>query len=163
MKKDGFSWWIKRIEHCAKLYDVVRIDHFRAFSAYYSIPYGDENAVREERKKCCGKELFDTLKEKLGSLNIIAEDLGTIDDDVRKLLNYVGFPGMKVLQFAFDTESESCYLPHNIGKNCVVYTGTHDNTTIKEWYKNLNLDDKIMCVNYINNKYTKNSHKFFLL
>lgn len=129
MKKDGFSWWIKRIEHCAKLYDVVRIDHFRAFSAYYSIPYGDENAVRGVWKKCCGKELFDTLKKKLGSLNIIAEDLGTIDDDVRKLLNYVGFPGMKVLQFAFDTESESCYLPHNIGKNCVVYTGTHDNDT----------------------------------
>ena len=130
MKKDGFSWWIKRIEHCSKLFDVVRIDHFRAFSAYYSIPYGDENAKRGVWKECPGKELFDALKNKLGKLNIIAEDLGTIDDDVRKLLKYTGFPGMKVLQFAFDPESESSYLPHNIDKNCVVYTGTHDNNTI---------------------------------
>ena len=137
MQKDGFSWWIKRIKHCSKLFDVVRIDHFRAFSAYYSIPYGDENAKNGAWKKCPGKALFDTLKEKLGKLNIIAEDLGTIDDDVRALLKYTGFPGMKVLQFAFDPESESSYLPHNIDKNCVVYTGTHDNDTIVGFMKSI--------------------------
>ncbi len=129
MQKDGFNWWIKRIAHCSKLYDFVRIDHFRAFSAYYSIPFGDETAKNGVWKKAPGKELFDTVKNNLGKLNIIAEDLGTIDEDVRKLLKLTGFPGMKVLQFAFSPESESSYLPHNIGKNCVVYTGTHDNDT----------------------------------
>ncbi len=137
MKKDGFSWWTNRIKHCAELFDVVRIDHFRAFSAYYSIPYGDENAKRGVWKKCPGKELFDTLHKPLGKLNIIAEDLGTIDDDVRALLKYTGFPGMKVLQFAFEPGYESSYLPHNIDKNCVVYTGTHDNDTAIGYMKGL--------------------------
>lgn len=130
MKKDNFDWWIKRIDYCTKLYDVVRIDHFRAFSAYYSIPYGDQTAINGVWKKGPGRKLFDEIKNRLGKLNIIAEDLGTIDDDVRKLLKYTSFPGMKVLQFAFDTSSESSYLPHNINdKNCIVYTGTHDNDT----------------------------------
>ena len=137
MKKDGFSWWINRIRHCADLFDVVRIDHFRAFSAYYSIPYGDKNAKNGKWVKCPGRELFDTLNNKLGKLNIIAEDLGTIDDDVRALLKYTGFPGMKVLQFAFDPGYESSYLPHNIDKNCVVYTGTHDNDTAIGYMKGL--------------------------
>ena len=130
MKKDNYSWWIKRIDYCTKIYDVVRIDHFRAFSAYYSIPYGDKTAVNGKWIKGPGRKLFDTIQEKLGKLNIIAEDLGTIDEDVRKLLKYTRFPGMKVLQFAFSTDSESSYLPQNItDKNCVVYTGTHDNDT----------------------------------
>ncbi|MBQ1988501.1 MAG: 4-alpha-glucanotransferase [Clostridia bacterium] len=130
MKKDNYSWWIKRIDYCTKIYDVVRIDHFRAFSAYYSIPYGDKTAVNGKWIKGPGRKLFDTIEEKLGKLNIIAEDLGTIDEDVRELLKYTRFPGMKVLQFAFSTDSESSYLPHNItDKNCVVYTGTHDNDT----------------------------------
>ncbi len=129
MEKDGFSWWINRIGYCSKLYDVVRIDHFRAFSAYFSIPYGDETAVGGKWVNCPGEALFKRLEDKLGELNIIAEDLGTIDDDVRALLSKTGFPGMKVLQFAFDPDTESSYLPHNIGKNCVVYTGTHDNDT----------------------------------
>ena len=137
MKKDGFSWWLRRISHCAELFDVVRIDHFRAFSAYYSIPYGDKTAKNGRWIKCPGKELFVTLKDKLGELNIIAEDLGTIDDDVRGLLKFTGFPGMKVLQFAFDPQSESSYLPHNIDKNCVVYTGTHDNDTAIGYMKGL--------------------------
>ena len=137
MLKDGFSWWINRIGHCAKLFDVVRIDHFRAFSAYYSIPYGDKDAKRGKWVKCPGKELFDTLNSKLGKLNIIAEDLGTIDDDVRALLKYTEFPGMKVLQFAFEPGYESSYLPHNIDKNCVVYTGTHDNDTAIGYMKGL--------------------------
>ena len=129
MKKNGFLWWIRRLKYCLELYDVVRIDHFRAFSAYFSIPYGDDTAVNGKWKKGPGKALFDEMKKRFGTLNIIAEDLGTIDEDVRKLLKYTNFPGMKVLQFAFQPESESSYLPHNIIKNCVVYTGTHDNDT----------------------------------
>lgn len=129
MQKNNFEWWTKRVEHCSKLYDLVRIDHFRAFSAYYSIPFGDETAQNGVWKKAPGNELFETLKKILSQLNIIAEDLGTIDDDVRTLLKETDFPGMKVLQFAFSPESESSYLPHNIVKNCVVYTGTHDNDT----------------------------------
>lgn len=135
MKEDGFDWWLKRIGYSAKLYDIIRIDHFRAFSAYYSIPYGDETAANGKWVKGPGKSFFDVAEKKLGKLNIIAEDLGTIDEPVRKLLKYTGFPGMKVLQFAFDPESESSYLPHNIIKNCVVYTGTHDNDTIIGYMK----------------------------
>ncbi len=129
MKQDGFSWWIKRVGYLSRLYDVVRIDHFRAFSAYFGIPYGDKTAKNGKWYKCYGRQLFSLLNKTYGKLNIIAEDLGTIDDDVRKLLKFTGFPGMKVLQFAFDPDSESSYLPHNITKNCVVYTGTHDNDT----------------------------------
>lgn len=129
MKKDGYSWWLKRIEFCTALYDVVRIDHFRAFSAYFSIPYGDKDAKNGKWKKGPGKLLFETFNKRFGTLNIIAEDLGTIDDDVRKLLKFTGYPGMKVLQFAFSPDSESSYLPHNVTPNCVLYTGTHDNDT----------------------------------
>lgn len=135
MKEDGFDWWLKRIGYSAKLYDIIRIDHFRAFSAYYSIPYGDETAVNGKWVKGVGAKFFEVAGEKLGRLNIIAEDLGTIDEPVRRLLKKTGFPGMKVLQFAFDPESESSYLPHNIIKNCVVYTGTHDNDTIIGYMK----------------------------
>lgn len=129
MEKNDFNWWIKRLSFATGLYDVVRIDHFRAFSAYFSIPYGNKTAKNGKWVKCPGKKLFETVKNKLGEQRIIAEDLGTIDDDVRELLSYTKFPGMKVLQFAFSPQSESSYLPHNIGKNCVVYTGTHDNDT----------------------------------
>jgi len=107
----------------------VRIDHFRAFSAYFSIPAGDETAKNGKWVKGPGRAIFEQFSKTLGKLNIIAEDLGTIDEPVRKLLKFTGFPGMKVLQFAFDPENESSYLPHNIDKNCVVYTGTHDNDT----------------------------------
>ena len=129
MKADGYSWWCERISNALKVYDTVRIDHFRAFSAYFSIPAGDETAKNGKWIKGPGRAIFEQFSKKLGKLNIIAEDLGTIDEPVRKLLKFTGFPGMKVLQFAFDIESESSYLPHNIGKNCVVYTGTHDNDT----------------------------------
>ena len=129
MKADGYSWWTERISNALKVYDTVRIDHFRAFSAYFSIPAGDETAKNGKWVKGPGRAIFEQFSKTLGKLNIIAEDLGTIDEPVRKLLKFTGFPGMKVLQFAFDPESESSYLPHNIDKNCVVYTGTHDNDT----------------------------------
>lgn len=136
MEKNGYSWWIKRIGFATKLYDVVRIDHFRAFSAYFSIPYGDENAKGGEWVKGPGKKLFTAINNALGKPDIIAEDLGTIDEDVRDLLKFTGFPGMKVLQFAFSPDCESSYLPHNIPKNCVVYTGTHDNDTAMGYIEN---------------------------
>ena len=149
MKSDNFTWWINRIQFSTRLYDVIRIDHFRAFSAYYSIPNGEKTAKNGKWIKGPGEEIFDALEKTLGKLNIIAEDLGTIDDDVKKLLGYTGFPGMKVLQFAFDTNSESSYLPHNIEKNCVVYTGTHDNDTIIGYMKNASEKEINFVKNYL--------------
>ena len=141
MKKNNYDWWICRIGFCTKLYDVVRIDHFRAFSAYFSIPYGDVNAKNGKWKKGPAQDLFKTINEKLGQLNIIAEDLGSIDDDVRELLKFTGYPGMKVLQFAFSCNTESSYLPHNVIKNCVLYTGTHDNDTAIGYLKEAQQDE----------------------
>ena len=133
-KKTGYAWWIKRIRHCFQLYDVVRIDHFRGFDEYYAIPYGDKTAENGRWMPGPGMELFHVIKERLGDLKIIAEDLGFLTDSVRKLLADSGYPGMKVLQFAFDTREPGNYLPHTYPRDCVVYTGTHDNTTTRAWY-----------------------------
>lgn len=134
MRSDGYKWWKKRLSFALEIYDVVRIDHFRAFEAYYAIPAKDENAKNGRWIKGPGIELFEELKKEFsGELPIIAEDLGFLTPEVHKLLADSGFPGMKVLQFAFDTREESDYLPHNYTKNCVVYTGTHDNDTINGW------------------------------
>ena len=133
-KKTEYNWWIKRIRHCLKLYDVVRIDHFRGFDEYYSIPYGNETAVDGTWMPGPGMDLFRTIEEKLGKLNIIAEDLGFLTESVLQMLSDSGFPGMKVVQFAFDPNGGSAYLPHNYPENSVVYTGTHDNDTTRGWY-----------------------------
>lgn len=133
-KKTGYEWWIRRIEYCFKLYDVVRIDHFRGFDEYYSIPYGEETAVNGKWMPGPGMELFRAVEGKLGRPEIIAEDLGFLTPSVYKLLEDSGFPGMKVLQFAFDSRDSDTYLPHTYPRNCVVYTGTHDNDTTKGWY-----------------------------
>lgn len=134
MKKDGFSWWKRYLGSALKKYDTVRIDHFRGFESYYAIPYGDENAKNGKWQKGPDIALFDALKEEFGEdLPIIAEDLGYLTPAVLKMLKATGFPGMKVLQFAFDPSLESNYLPHKFDKNCVVYTGTHDNDTILGW------------------------------
>lgn len=154
-KETNYSWWIKRIAYCFKLYDVVRIDHFRGFDEYYSIPYGDKDALNGRWEKGPGIDLFNSLKENLGELDIIAEDLGFLTDSVRKLLSDTGYPGMKILQFAFDSREESDYLPHNYDRNCVVYTGTHDNNTIRGWYNEVCNADKNMSINYMNNKNTR--------
>ena len=133
MKKDGYAWWTARIKHMSELFDIVRIDHFRGFAGYYAIPAGDDTAKNGVWKKGPGLDLFKTMEEKLGKLNIIVEDLGTLTPDVLQLVEDVGFPGMKVLQFAFDCKNDSGYLPHNHIKNSIVYTGTHDNDTILGW------------------------------
>lgn len=154
-KKTKYEWWIKRINHCFKLYDVVRVDHFRGFDEYYSIPYGAKNAIKGQWKKGPGFSLFKALNQELGDLEIIAEDLGFVTDSVRSLLKQTGYPGMKVLQFAFDSREESDYLPHNYDKNCIVYTGTHDNDTLLGWYGTISKPDKELSIAYLNNTDTK--------
>ena len=135
MKKDNYSWWTKRIKAMASLYDIVRIDHFRGFDSYYAIPAKDDTAKNGKWKEGPGMDLFNVLEKKLGKLPIIVEDLGFLTPSVRKLLKDSGFPGMKVIQFAFDSREDSDYLPHNYPKHCVVYTGTHDNDTVMGWMK----------------------------
>ena len=141
-KKTGFDWWMKRLAHSFALYDVVRIDHFRGFDAYWSVPYGDKTA---ENGKWCdgpGYELFATMKKTLGEKQVIAEDLGFLTKRVKRLVKRTGYPGMKILQFAFDADNDSEYLPHHYNNNCVVYTGTHDNDTTLGWYCTLHRKDK---------------------
>ena len=132
MKKDGYSFWVKRIEHSAKMYDSVRIDHFRAFSAYWEIPAG-ESAKSGKWQKGPGMDLFNVIKKRLPDADIIAEDLGDIDEDVIKLLKDTGFPGMGVMQFGFISSGNSPHLPHNYSEKTIGYTGTHDNTTLLAW------------------------------
>jgi len=133
--KTGYKWWIERLRRSMRLYDVVRIDHFRGFESFYSVPFGDKTAEHGIWQKGPGRELFDALNKGCPELKIIAEDLGFITESVKKLLEDVGYPGMKVLQFAFDSREQNDYLPHNYTKNCVVYTGTHDNHTAAGWLK----------------------------
>lgn len=148
----GYQWWMERISCSLKLYDVVRIDHFKGFDEYYSIPYGDETAVNGHWEKGPGYHFFQTLREQLSEADIIAEDLGFITQSLKELLKKTGYPGMKVLQFAFDSREESDYLPHNYDKNCIVYTGTHDNDTIIGWLKSINQADFDLARRYLNRK-----------
>lgn len=149
-KETGYEWWMKRLGACFERYDVVRIDHFRGFDAYYSIPYGEPTAENGKWEQGPGYEIFQTMKEKMGNKQVIAEDLGFLTPSVLKLVKKSGYPGMKVLQFAFDSREESDYLPHNYIKNCVVYTGTHDNDTVEGWYKTFARKDKQFCKRYLN-------------
>ncbi len=133
MEKDGYRWWTRRLEKISRLFDVVRIDHFRGFDSYYAIPYGEKTARKGEWREGPGIELFRMIEKKLGKLDIIAEDLGFLTDSVRQMLADSGYPGMKLIQFAFDSREDGDYLPHNYPRNCVVYAGTHDNDTILGW------------------------------
>ena len=154
-EKIGFAWWIRRLEHCYRLYDVVRVDHFRGFDEYYAIPYGDKTAEFGRWRKGPGLKLFTAVKESMGETPIIAEDLGYLTESVIKLVKDTGYPGMKVLQFAFDSREESDYLPHNYEHNCVVYTGTHDNNTILGWLDEMAPEDRLLAERYLNNRYTR--------
>ena len=151
----GFAWWMKRIGYCYKLYDVVRIDHFRGFDEYYSIPYGDPTAEFGKWEKGPGYALFKTMKEQIGNKPVIAEDLGFLTPSVIRLVKKTGYPGMKILQFAFDSREESDYLPHNYTANSVVYTGTHDNDTTLGWYHTIPACDRRFAKNYLNIKGNK--------
>lgn len=148
-KKTSYAWWVQRIAYCFKLYDVVRVDHFRGFDEYYSIPYRASTAENGTWEKGPGYDIFKEFNKQLGDLNIIAEDLGFMTKSVIELVKKTGYPGMKVLEFAFDSREENDYLPHNYDKNCVVYTGTHDNETIVGWYENLNHQDKKLAMDYM--------------
>ena len=152
MKRDNYSWWVRRLKECLKLYDVVRIDHFRGFDSYYCIKAGSKTAKNGVWREGPKMDLFKTFKAQLGKTPIIAEDLGFLTPSVKKLLKQSKFPGMKVLQFAFDSREESDYLPHNYIKNCIVYTGTHDNDTILGWQKSANKKDISFARKYLNAK-----------
>jgi len=134
MLTDGFAWWIQRIRSSFKMFDVVRVDHFRGFAACWEIPAGDKTAERGAWVEAPGEELFTSVKHALGELDVIAEDLGVITPDVEKLRDDFGFPGMRVLQFAFGGDAKNSDLPHNYIRNSVAYTGTHDNDTTVGWF-----------------------------
>ena len=134
MAQDGYSWWINRLEAAGKLYDVVRMDHFRGFESYWEVPYGETTARGGHWVKGPGMDFINTVKEKLPALTLIAEDLGYLTPEVLAMRDASGFPGMKVLEFAFDSREPSDYLPHTYTRNTVCYTGTHDNMTMRQWF-----------------------------
>ena len=140
MDKDGYAWWIERLRESFKIYDIVRIDHFRGFESYWEVPAGSETSASGKWVKGPDYKLFAAVKEALGDLNIIAEDLGFMTDEVIELRERTGFPGMKILQFAFNPDDESIDSPHLAPNNSVMYTGTHDNNTVLGWYKD-EIDD----------------------
>ena len=133
LKENGYEWWIKRVEAASKLFDITRIDHFRAFDTYYAIPYPAENAIGGEWKIGPRMDFFNKLREALGDIPIVAEDLGELFDSVKELLKDSGYPGMKILTFGFGDGWDNDFLPHRYPTNCVVYTGTHDNDTVNGW------------------------------
>lgn len=149
-KEDGYKWWIERFEAALKLYDVIRIDHFRGFQAFWQIPAGSETAANGKWVLGPNVDFFNTVEESLDKLNIIAEDLGFMTDELEEFREATGYPGMKLLQFAFDCEEESPYLPHNHINNCVVYTGTHDNDTVMGWLEESGDSDQVeYCKDYL--------------
>ena len=165
--KTGYAWWICRLAHCFRLYDMVRIDHFRGFDEYYSIPFGDTNARNGHWEKGPGIALFQAMERALGKQEVIAEDLGFVTDSVRQLVRDCGFPNMKVLEFAFDsrdTGSRNDYLPHNYTENCAAYTGTHDNQTITAWFASITDEEREMARDYLCDHYTPEAelHKAFI-
>ena len=152
-KNQGFSWWVERMRHLFSLYDVVRIDHFRGLVQYWEIPHGQPNAISGTWRDVPSYGLFDRLLAEFKPFPVIAEDLGLITDDVRAIMKQYGFPGMKVLQFAFgDDNPDNPYLPHAYNENCVVYTGTHDNPPTRGWLENLANDkERERIVKYLGN------------
>lgn len=158
LKKDGYAWWIERIRRMYEFFDVIRIDHFNGFDSYYEVPYGDETAENGKQCKGPGMDFFRALKASLDKdgieMRIIAEDLGTITESSEKLLEDTGFPGMKVLQYAFDWTENSYYLTYKHIPNCVVYTGTHDNNTTRAWIEEISDHDRDFARRFINSENT---------
>ncbi len=150
MHSTGYKWWLKRVGKSKENYDMLRIDHFRAFDTYYAIPAGHQTAEHGTWEKGPGMELFSAIKNDLGDVNIIAEDLGDIFDSVKVLLKDTGFPGMRVLQFGFNPDNtDNDHLPHNYPENCCAYTGTHDNATIMQWYREADPKSRAMARHYL--------------
>ena len=162
MKENQYAWWVRRLRHNVQLFDMTRIDHFRGFAGYYAIPYGDKTAKNGEWRKGPGIDFFRSVKKQLGKMDLIAEDLGFLTPDVKKMLKASGYPGMKVLQFAFDSREESDYLPHNYDKNCVVYTGTHDNDTTAGWFETAPKADVRFAKKYLGVRYNRDGAWAFI-
>lgn len=149
LAKEDYRWWRERMAHSLRLFDSVRIDHFRGFDSFYAIPAGEDTARSGSWLPGPGRALFTALEGSLGKMDIIAEDLGIIFDSVHALLNATGYPGMRVLQFAFSPEMTSTHLPHNYEKNSIAYTGTHDNDTTAGWLVSINQEERDRAVNYL--------------
>lgn len=150
LKQTNYAWWVERVRGNLSLYDIIRIDHFRGFAAYWSVPYGETTAINGKWVEAPGKEVFETIRKTLGEVPIIAEDLGVITPDVEALREGFGFPGMKVLQFAFNPMKDNEYLPHNYqNNNFVCYTGTHDNNTSLGWYNDLDEETRAGLISYL--------------
>lgn len=156
MKKDGYHWWMGRIASAAKSFDVIRIDHFRGLESYWAVPYGDKTAARGEWKKGPGQDFIDALHQNFPDLKLIAEDLGFLTPEVVELQRASGYPGMKVLEFAFDEQEPGNYLPENYEKNAVCYTGTHDNETLVQWMENASKETIAFAMKYLKVKDKKN-------
>ena len=156
-RETNYRWWISRLRHCFQMYDVTRIDHFRGFDEYYTIPFGEKTAVNGCWKKGVGLDLFRQAESVLGRHEVIAEDLGYVTDSVRQMVRDSGFPSMKVLEFAFDsrdTGAANDYLPHNYIENCVAYTGTHDNETLTGWLDSITTEERQAVREYLGDFYT---------
>ena len=150
MEKKKYRWWVERIGAASKLYDTIRIDHFRGFESYYCIPYGAKNARKGQWRKGPDMKLFKEINKQLGSIDIIAEDLGFLTKKVTKMLDASGYPGMKVLEFAFGSGADNVYLPHNFkNSNSICYTGTHDNETIAGWIAGADRKTVKHCKDYL--------------
>lgn len=149
-RAENYAWWIAVIKEKLKLYDYLRIDHFRGFAGYWSVPFGEPTAQKGAWIPAPGKELFATIHAALGNAPIIAEDLGVITPDVVELMESFGFPGMKVLQFAFDSAEGNDHVPHNYKPHSLVYTGTHDNDTVRGWFMGARDEDRTRTREYLN-------------
>ena len=148
-KATGFAWWKQRMKHATSIYDVVRIDHFRGFESYYSIPAGNRTAAGGHWEKGPDRDFIHAMHEALGEGSIIAEDLGYLTPEVKAMLAESGYPGMKIMQFAFDSRESGNYLPHTYPRSSVVYTGTHDNVTTEGWRTNASAEDVAYACRYL--------------
>jgi 4-alpha-glucanotransferase len=149
MQREDFAWWVERMHTELNRFDLIRIDHFRGFEACWEIPVEDDTAINGRWVQTPGDELFDALTRQLGQLPLVAEDLGFITPAVHALRDFLGFPGMSILQFAFDGGADNPYLPHNQQPNCVAYTGTHDNDTTLSWFQGLVPEAQLRVVEYL--------------
>lgn len=150
LEKTDFAWWVQRIKGMLEYVDIMRIDHFRGFESFWAVPQGETTAINGEWVKALGDEFFTILEQELGTLPIVAEDLGVITPEVEELRDKFNFPGMKVLHFAFDSDRTNGFLPYNYdNRNCVAYTGTHDNDTTVGWFEKRSFDDRKKVVDYL--------------
>ncbi len=149
LEESNFAWWVQRFQFLRRFVDLIRIDHFRGFEAFWQVPAGETTAIRGEWRKAPGKALFQTLVQELGELPILAEDLGVITPEVEELRRMFGFPGMRVLLFAFGGGSDNIHLPHHFVRNSLVYTGTHDNDTAVGWWQRASLQEKQFFYRYL--------------